>query len=411
MRKYLLLMIVFIRSAVAQETPYWIETDYLLGWIKNNPIAVPLITDASLDDTLPGAIGQPHTRVVLGKKSLNMDLMQGFQIAAGAWIKDDVGMEGSYFLLPTTSRSKSLSTSGEPGSPNYAVPIFDPSGVFGLSGHPGETIFILPGPLDGPGFTAKYHLQLTSRLQSAELSGIYRVIDKECFQLKLLGGFCWFQLHEKLIFKGNTHAAPGSSFGHAFYNIADRFETTNNFLAGDLKIDARYQTHKWYLKAALQGALGAMLQEVKIKGSSKTSGGNLFFLTQGTESKVLPGGIFAEPSNRGTHKHHPFSWSFETKLQTGFEISKNCEVHLGYTFLWLSKVLRPGNQIDRKINSTRTALAKASRDTVGTGPGPIPPDGPPGPAPAPTGSKRPKVPFKSSTFWAQGLDFGIQFNF
>ena len=35
-------------------------------------------------------------------------------------------------------------------------------------------------------------------------------------------------------------------------------------------------------------------------------------------------------------------------------------------------VLRPGDQIDRKINSTRTALADASRATVGTGPGPVP---------------------------------------
>ncbi|MBS0649396.1 MAG: BBP7 family outer membrane beta-barrel protein [Verrucomicrobia bacterium] len=411
MRKYLLLMVVFIRSAVAQEPPVWIKTDYLLCWIKNNPVPVPLVTEASLDDTLPGAIGQPHPHVVLGKKSISMDLMQGFQVDAGGWIKSEVGIEGSYFLLSTASRSKSITTSGEPGSHNYAVPIFDPTGVFGLKGKAGETIFILPGPLEGPGFFGQFQLQLRSRLQGVELSGLYRLINKESFQLRLLGGFFWFQLHEKLFLKAETHAAPGASFGHAFYNTADRFHTTNNFLAGQFKIDTRYQTHKWYLQAALQGALGAMLQEAKIKGSSETSGGNLFFLTKGTASKVLPGGIFAEPSNSGTHQRNPMAWGFETKIRTGFEITKNIDVHLGYTFLWLSKVLRPGDQIDRKINSTGTALANASRATVGTGPGPIPPDGPAAPAPAPTGPKRPKDRFKSATFWVQGLDFGIQFNF
>lgn len=404
-------MIIFARSAVAQETPYWIETDYLLWWIKNNPVPVPLVTNASLDDNLPGAIGQPHTRVVLGKKSINMDLMQGFQVETGGWIKSNVGMEGSYFLLPTTSRGKSITTSGEPGSHNYAVPIFDPSGVFGLNGKAGETIFILPGPLEGPGFSGQFQLQMRSWLQGAELNGLYRMINKESFQLKLLGGFFWLQLHEKLFLKAQTQAAPGSSFGHAFYNTVDRFNTTNNFLAGQLKLDARYQTHKWFLEGALKGVLGAMLQEVKIKGSSETSGGNLFFLTHGTSTKVLPGGIFAEPSNSGTPKRNPMAWGFETKIRTGFEMTKNIDVHLGYTFLWLSKILRPGDQIDRKINSTRSALAQASRATVGTGPGPIPADGPPGPAPAPTGSKRPKVHFKSATFWVQGLDFGIQFNF
>ncbi len=89
---------------------------------------------------------------------------------------------------------------------------------------------------------------------------------------------------------------------------------------------------------------------------------------------------------------------------------RHLEINLGYTFLWISKVLRPGDQIDRKINSTRTALADASRATVGTGPGPIP-FGTPGPAPAARGPKKPSTDSKATSFWAQGLDVGIQMNF
>lgn len=413
MWKYFLLAFTLVGAAFAQaSTNYWIDGEYLLWRIKNNPIPIPLVTSASYADPLPGAIGQPHTRVVLGEKSIDMGWMQGFQVDAGAWIKHNIGIEGSYFLLPTVSQTKSLSTSGNLGSPNYAVPIFDVSGVFGLNGVPGETIFILPGPfMSDPGFSATYILHLTSQLQSAELNGLYRIINKKNFQFECSGGFRWLQLYEKLLFKANSLAVPGSIFGHAFYNTRDRFETTNNFLAGQLNIDARYRTKKWHLDALLKGALGAVLQKVKIEGSSQTSNGNLFFETMGTGNTILPGGIFAEPSNIGSHRKSPMAWSFETKVKTGYAITKHIEIHLGYTFLWISRVLRPGNQIDRKINSTRTALADASRATVGIGPGPIPFGGPPGPAPAASGPVRPKALFRSATFWAQGLDAGIQFNF
>lgn len=229
-------------------------------------------------------------------------------------------------------------------------------------------------------------------------------------QLGCLGGIFWLQLHEKLTFKALSHAVPGSGFGSAFYNSIDRFKTSNDFLAAELGLDARYQIRRWELKGQVKGALGATLQKDKLEGSSQTSSGNAFFLTSGTANEILPGGIFVEPSNRGTHKKNPLAWGFETRIQTGFEMAQNIKMHLGYSFLWINSVLRPGNQIDRKINSTRTALADASRETVGIGPGPIPFGGAPGPAPLPSGPIRPRVRFKSSPFWAQGLDFGIQFH-
>lgn len=409
MLKYFFLALLFVRSAFAQE--YWIEADYLLWFIKDSPLPTPLVTTASFDDPLPGAIGQPHTHTVLGKKSIDMGWMQGFQIGAG-WIGCNVGIEGSYFLLPTISKSESLITSGNPGSPNYAVPIFDFSGVFGLNGVPGETIFLLPGPFsDGPGFSGAFTLHLTSLLQGAELEGLYRIWGEPCFEFDLSGGFTWVNLHEKLRFQVVTLALPEADIGSAFYNTTDRFETRNHFLAGHLKITARYQMCRWFVEGFCKGALGATLEQIKIQGSGETSEGNLFFLTQGTENTLLPGGIFAEPSNRGSHKKSPFAWSFEAMLKTGFEITKNMEMHIGYTFLWISKVVRPGEQMDRHINSTRTALADASRATVGIGPGPVPFGDVSLPAPLPSGPNQPKVVFHSSTFWAQGLEAGIKFQF
>jgi hypothetical protein len=231
-----------VESAIAQGTDkYWIDVDYLLWKIKENPVPAALVTKADFSDALPGAIGQPHTRVVLGKKSVDMEWMQGFELGAGVWIKQNLGLQASYFLLPAVSKSKHLKTSGQPGSANYAVPIFDVTGVFGLNGVPGETIFILPGPDENePGFFGDFTLQLKSELQGAELNTFYRSLRREHFVLDWIFGVRWIDLHEELLFKAKTHAASGFSFGNAFFcrinKNARKTPQINPFQFGTLEI-------------------------------------------------------------------------------------------------------------------------------------------------------------------------------
>jgi hypothetical protein len=403
--RWLPFFLAYLFTATLAYASYWVEAEYLIWTIKKNPLPLPLLTKASFEDPLPGAIGEPGTHVLLGQDHFRMGWMSGFRVGAGAAVTERFEIEGNYFLFPTVSKKRSFRTSGKPGSLNFAVPIFDVTGVCGLNGVPGETIFILPGPLDtDPGFFGIFDFRIASKLQGAELNGVF---GKD---IHLLIGFRWLDLHESLHFQAQTHSIPGVPFPPGFFNFSDRFATSNNFLAGQLGIDGRYHVKKWKLEASLKGALGAVLEEVKIRGSSQTSGGNLFFETKETANKTLPGGIFAEPSNIGKHKRTRFAYAFEGRVGTGYQLTQNLEINLGYTFLWLSQVLRPGKQIDRKINTTRTALADASRGTVGTGPGPIA-FGDSGGAPAPRGPKRPRVPFKDSSFYAQGFDTGITLKF
>ncbi len=396
-------------SAFANE--FWIRPEYLCWFIKENPLPVPLVASASYSNPLPGALGQPGTHVLLGRSEIGMGWMNGFQISAGsdAWSKMD--MQGSYFFLPSVSSSRSLSTSGQPGSPNFSVPIFDVTGVLGLNGIPGETLFILPGPLEGmPGFFGTFQLRLSSQFQGAELDGLYSFVKKETFRFEGLFGFRWLQLKESLVFKANSGSVPNFPFEAGFFNFSDRFRTYNNLFAAQLGISAHYLSLKWELEAILKGGLGSAMQQVKIDGTTQTSGGNLFFTTHGTANETLPGGIFAQPTNAGSHRQSPFAGSVEAQIRSGYRITSHVEIDFGYSFLWISKFLRPGDQIDRKINSTLTALADASRETVGTGPGPIP-FGTPSAAPSPRGPKRPAALFKTASFWAQGFDAGLQFNF
>lgn len=388
----------------------WLQIDFIAGIVKNCPVSAPLVTTASFSDALPGAIGQPGTQVVLGNGPVRMGWQEGFQVNAGSWLTTSprFGIDGGYFLLPKLSKQESVATTGEPGSVNFAVPIFDVTGVFGLNGVPGETVFLLPGPLFGaPGFEGRFDLRLSTQFQGAETNGLFQCGRWGCFQVDVSGGFRWLQLRESLILKGASESISDVS---GFYFFRDDFSTVNNFFGGQLGLKLHYASNEWELQGGAKVGAGALDQEIDINGYSQTYSGNLFFLTHNTAGVTLPGGVFAEPTNSGNYKKREVAALVEASFRGTCYVTSNIKLSLGYRFLWLNKIARPGDQIDRRINTTLTALGNASRETVGTGPGPIA-FGSPGPAPAPEGPNAPKFNAKTSNFWMQALCIGIEIDF
>lgn len=387
---------------------FWIRGEYLLWTLRNNPVPLPLITSASFSDPIPGAIGQPGTKILRGNKTVDMGWQNGFQLSAGATIneKRSISLEKSYFLLPKVTKKSFLNTTGEPGSPNFAVPIFDVTGFWGLKGVPGETIYILPGPLLGrPGFDGHFRLKISGLFQGAELNSFIGLGCWGGFNLEGLGGLRWLQLQENLTFSAHTMTVPNFPFPAGFYNFKDRFKTANNFFGAQLGLRAHYENLNWFLESTTKVGVGVLNQRVDIHGKGKTLGGNLFFATKGPAQNLV-GGVFAQQTNIGNHTKNRFAATFETGLHVGYQITSCLGINLGYNFLLISHVARPGDQMDRKINPTLTEFAEVSRATVGTGSGPIP-FGIPGAAEAPTGPSEPDFHFKTRLFWAQGLTVGV----
>lgn len=164
------------------------------------------------------------------------------------------------------------------------------------------------------------------------------------------------------------------------------------------------------LQAIVTGGIGVMQNIRKINGSSQTAVGNLFFLTANTAELKFEGGIFTQPSNIGKSKQNTFGGMLEVILRAGYCVCERVELSLGYNVILLTSVARAADLIDRRINTTRTTLAAASRATVGVGPGPIP-FGMPGPAPAPSGDTSPVLFCRTKSFVTQGLIAGLMIYF
>ena len=83
----------------------------------------------------------------------------------------------------------------------------------------------------------------------------------------------------------------------------------------------------------------------------------------------------------------------EVGVKAGYQLTSRLRASIGYDFLYLSRVVRPGSQVDLFVN-----------DSVN------PVNGAFGVAPLdPTASPRPL--FQRTDFWAQGLTFSLELSF
>src|ERR1700730_6849350 len=100
-----------------------------------------------------------------------------------------LGIEvGAFVLAPGTAR-QSVSTNGMPGSPNYAVPLFDISG-YTSGGAPGQSVYVLTGPFPhGPGVRGLMQRTISARMLGAELIGVQRLHEDRRGKVEALVGY------------------------------------------------------------------------------------------------------------------------------------------------------------------------------------------------------------------------------
>jgi hypothetical protein len=103
---------------------------------------------------------------------------------------------------------------------------------------------------------------------------------------------------------------------------------------------------------------------------------------------LRPFGQLAMPSNIGRWERDVFTVVPEVGLNIGYQLTCHVRAMVGYTFLYTSRVVRPGNLIDVGINP----LAQSGAAPV-------------------FGPSRPAFPGTDSDFWAQGLNFGLEFRY
>ena len=349
----------------------WGSAEYLLWRISDYSVP-PLVTTGPAQFPV-GGLGNPGTQVLFGGSDLQQDWYSGARFTIGAWLHEcrSIGIEADYFFLCEQNAGESFNlpvltrpfTSGNTGAPTSEFAAFPGISTGGIA---------VDAPTELWGFGV--------RLRKPLCCGCWGNVD-------LLGGFQYLSLEESLTITEIGTFAPNAPFpdlaGRSFV-VTDQFATENTFYGGQVGLDARFRRGPWVLGLRALVGLGTTHQEVNIQGGQVVT-------DAAGRVTAFEGGLLALPgANIGRVERDVFSVVPQVGLNIGYQVTERITLFAGYSFLYWSNVVRPGDQIDPVLDVNR--IPNFVRD------------------PNPVFPPRPANPFKQSDLWVHGLNAGVGFN-
>jgi hypothetical protein len=330
----------------------YISADLLLWWIR--PSNYPqLVTSGTPPTTAIGDQGAPRS------------LFPGFRLNFGYWFEPEhcLAIEGNILYLGRQSTQASIASSAtgvQTIGPAFVNPI---TGVTQMVASPG---------VSAGGATATF----TSELWGAEANFRSNLCTCDRFRLDGIAGFRFLGLNEGFTLAENSTQFPGPIVNFPLANFPriangetvswiDSFNTANRFYGSQVGLLAECRfLRRWYLDGNFKIGLGETRQSVIISGQS----------TDSLTALVVNNGSLAQRSNIGQYSRNVFSVVPEIGLTLGMNVTDHLRVYAGYTFLCWTGVARPGEQVNpNRVNPT--------------------------------------FAFQSSTFFADGVNIGLEYRF
>jgi len=197
-----------------------------------------------------------------------------------------------------------------------------------------------------------------------------RVLCGPCWNVDLIAGYRYLALDEDLTISESLQALRVP----LTFALNDSFRVHNRFNGGQIGLESEWRRNRWSLDLKAKVALGNVSERVDIFGSTVTNG------------VAVPRGLLAEPTNSGSFRRNRFAVSPDVGLNVGYQVTNHMRAFVGYDYLYLSDVVRAGDQVDFRVNPNQLRGVAA------------------GPA-------LPAFNFRSSDFWAQGVSFGLEFKY
>jgi hypothetical protein len=354
---------------------FWISGAYLHWWVSE-PSLPPLITRGPTTDPVPAAIGQPGTFQIFGGP-LPTDAHGGARFTAGLALNaaNTIGLEGSFlFLARSAERPSPLQLGGLVVGRPY---------VDAVTG--AESVAVVSSPnLVGGSVTGLF----TNQLYGFEVNLRAGLCRTPCWYLSMLVGLRQLRLDEGLeIDEGIPVAAGVPVFGADRLLISDRFSTHDTFYGLQFGLECEYTYERLILNCRGKVALGTTHEVVNISGVTQP----INTVGPAASPPPIPSGVLALPSNIGDYARDRFSAVPEVGFSVGWRIGDYLRLDVGYTLLYWGGVAHAAEQVDRVVNTSQIPSV--------LGPGTV------------IGPARPAFFFAESPFWAQGVNFSLEFRY
>ncbi len=370
-----------LSESVSMAERFWVRTDYLMWW-TNGAYLPPLVTTSP--DGTPrseaGVLGEPGTRVVFGDSMVGDAMRSGIRTRGGMRLGcgDTWALEGEYFTL--FDQSAEYDSGPRSDRRILSRPFYDIE-----LGRERAELVSYDDYLDGR-VTVDFH----DYFQSAGVWARYNLaccaapVCDPCQvrsrRVQLVAGYRYFNLSDTTIIREDLLGGPDSLEPGTRFQIDDSFHARNDFHGAELGLVTQWIRGRWSLELLSKVALGNNHQVVFIDGSQTIS-------RVGLPAERYDEGIFAGWPNINRYTRDSFTMIPQLGVELGYDWNRRLRTTLGYNILYWASVTRSGDQIELVLDPRN-----------------FPPN-------TPSGLPFPQFPGRTSDFWAQGLNLGLELAF
>lgn len=320
---------------------FWARAEYLHLNI-NGQYAPPLVT-TSTTGTLredAGILGLPSTTVLFGGNDLGDDERSGGRFEIGRYFGNSgLGLSASILFADDVDQN----FSGD--SVTYGIlarPFVDvsPGGLGNdaeLVGFPSE----LTGDID---------VRSSTSFHSGDVLLRGMLICQPDRELEGFVGYTYVSLDDDLSihdFKRVVGGGGGLAINTTL-DESDRFATENNFNGAAFGVRGQTCFGRWSLATMMKLGLGVTSSTLTRSGTTTTS----VPIAGGTDVSTRNTGLLVQDSNSGSRDDDEFAVAPEIRLVFNRRFNRDWSFSVGYHMMYLSRVIRAGEQIDPLLNLT-----------------------------------------------------------
>ncbi|QEL13842.1 BBP7 family outer membrane beta-barrel protein [Limnoglobus roseus] len=318
---------------------FWFDAGYWYGHLTGQNVP-PLVTAAPVGTprAVAGTLGGPGTTVLYPTGKVNSNWRSGFYLNAGMWFDDaqKCGIEGNFFFL---GQSKQGYTASDPTGASIITRPFTNT----ITGLPDTELVSFPGILAG-----SINVQSRSNIIGGGPNFVKNLCCGPCGRFDLLLGYTYLNVRDEINIQENLTSLPGQTnvTPGTMFQVNDNFKTSNNFHGANIGFATERRYSHYYLGARAGVALGVNHQVIDIDG-------NTTITPPGGPAQTYQGGLLAQPSNIGHYTRDRFAVMPWVGLKAGVQLTPHLRAYVGYDYLYLSNVVRAGDQIDLRVNPTQ----------------------------------------------------------
>jgi hypothetical protein len=296
----------------------------------------------------------------------------GFQSSTGNTTDQTaitLGTSNTYFLTPATLGGGTSINLGSGSAGNGTPTLFQ---SFAVSAVRQATSTVV-----GSGSTGMWGAELNARCASPSLGAVSGLF-----------GFRYLNLHEDLTitdsfqyfqplgFPDPANAGLPTNISYATYDL---IRTSNQFYGAQIGVDLDMFVGNFTIDFIAKAALGVMHQTTTVIGDNTQLNG-----------VVAPGGLLSSAFDQGNHTRDKIAFVPEINLKLGYQVLPCMRVYVGYDCLYLSSVVRPGQQTGLST-TTIQANVGGTNSTITV--------------------NEPSYRYKANDLVVNGINFGVEFRY